>query len=69
MFAPSTHAIAHERIAPDATSAMIAVVDSDDDCCDKVITMRDKHVNVTVKTNVDVYISIDFMLENVLRPI
>ena len=40
MFAPSTHATAAGRgIAPDATSAMIAVVDSDDDCQSKVITI------------------------------
>jgi len=40
MFAPSTAAIAAgSGNAPDATSAMIAVVDSDDDCQSSVITI------------------------------
>ena len=40
MFAPKTHAIAAGNgIAPDATNAMIAVVEREDDCQSSVITM------------------------------
>lgn len=45
MFAPSTHAMAAGKgTAPDATRAMIAVVDREDDCQSKVITIPPKNI-------------------------
>ena len=46
MFAPSTHAIAAgSGTAPDATRAIIAVVDSDDDCHKSVIHIPPKNIH------------------------
>ena len=45
MFAPSTAATAAGRgTAPDATSAMMAVVESEDDCQSRVITIPPRNI-------------------------
>ena len=45
MFAPKTAPIAAGRgSAPDATNAMIAVVDNEDDCHKRVITIPPKNM-------------------------
>ena len=45
IFAPSTQAIAAgSGTAPDATSAIIAVVDSEDDCHNRVITVPPRNI-------------------------
>ena len=45
-FAPNTHAIAAgSGTAPDATRAIIAVVDSDYDCHNSVITIPPKNIH------------------------
>ena len=45
IFAPSTQAIAAgSGTAPDATRAMIAVVDSEDDCHNRVMTIPPKNI-------------------------
>ena len=45
IFAPNTHAIAAGRgTAPDATRAIIAVVDRDDDCHNSVIHIPPRNI-------------------------
>ena len=45
IFAPSTHAIAAgSGTAPDATRAIIAVVDRDDDCHNSVIHIPPRNI-------------------------
>lgn len=72
-FAPKTQAIAAGKgIAPEATNAMIAVVDSDDDCQSNVITIPPKNMNgmLCVKKDRCSKFPIDFIPpENIFSPI